>query len=29
LLLAGIYFIFRATSQTPLDRRPSPTPAGE
>ena len=29
LLVAGIYFIYRANSHAPLDRRPSPTPAGE
>ncbi|MFT5182006.1 MAG: phosphatidylglycerol:prolipoprotein diacylglycerol transferase [Alphaproteobacteria bacterium] len=29
LLVAGSYFIYRAISQGPLDRRPSPTPAGE
>ncbi len=29
LLIAGIYFIYRASSHAPLDRRPSPTPAGE
>lgn len=29
VLIAGIYFIYRATSHEPLDRRPSPTPAGE
>ncbi len=29
VLLAGIYFVYRAGSHTPMDRRPSPTPAGE
>lgn len=29
LLVVGIYFIYRAISQGPVDRRPSPTPAGE
>ena len=29
LLVAGIYFVYRANSHAPLDRRPSPTPAGE
>jgi phosphatidylglycerol:prolipoprotein diacylglycerol transferase len=29
LLVVGIYFIYRAISRGPLDRRPSPTPAGE
>ena len=29
LLVAGAYFIYRANSHAPLDRRPSPTPAGE
>ena len=29
LLVAGIYFIYRANSHAPLDRRPLPTPAGE
>ena len=29
LLVAGIYFVYHATSHEPMDRRPSPTPAGE
>ena len=29
LVVAGIYFVYRATSHEPMDRRPSPTPAGE
>jgi len=29
VLVAGLYFIYRASSHKPLDRRPSPTPAGE
>ena len=29
LLVAGAYFIYRARSQGPLERHPSPTPAGE
>ena len=29
MLIAGIYFIYHASSRDPMDRRPSPTPAGE
>jgi phosphatidylglycerol:prolipoprotein diacylglycerol transferase len=29
LLVAGIYFIYRANTHEPMDRRPSPSPAGE